>query len=119
MEKVSVIAVKSFINAITGTVTKKQKLLLPKNLAKEFVSMGLVAYAEKKSEPTEPVEPIEPVTEPTEPETEPTEPETSQPQASTTEGGEVTPSVSLPVETALPTTTLEQPKRGRGRRAGR
>lgn len=97
MEKVSVIAVKSFINAITGTVTKKQKLSLPKNLAKEFVAMGLVVYAEKKLE-TPAVE--------------------TTPDSETTDGT-VTPSVSLPAETVSATTTLATPKRGRGRRAGR
>lgn len=51
MEQVFVIAVKSFINGVAGSVTKKQRLLLPKNIASEFVSMGLVKYESESNQP--------------------------------------------------------------------
>lgn len=93
MEQVYVIAVKSFVNGITGSVTKKQKLLLPKNIATEFEAMGLVVYEAGKLVPT---------------------PETSEPtQDSETTDGSEEQSASLPVETALPTTTSQTSRRGR------
>lgn len=89
MEQVYVIAVKSFVNGIAGSVTKKQKLLLPKNIATEFEAMGLVVYEVGKPVPTEPT------------------------QDSETSVGTEEQSASLPVETALPTTTLPTSRRGR------
>lgn len=87
MEQVYVIAVKSFINGVAGSVTRKQRLPLPKNLAAEFVAMGLVEYDNppKKQQPV-------------------------------TDAGEAAPSVSLPAETASQTTTSQKPnpvKRGK------
>lgn len=87
MEQVYVIAVKSFINGVAGSVTRKQRLLLPKNLAAEFVVMGLVEYDNppKKQQPVK-------------------------------DAGEASQSASLPAETASPTTTLQKPnpvKRGK------
>lgn len=86
MEQVFVLAVKSFVNGIAGSVTRKQRLLLPKNIAAEFVAMGLVQY---ENEPAK------------------------KPQIVTVVG-ETVPSVSLPAETASQTMTL--PKSGRGKR---
>lgn len=85
MEQVFVIAVKSFVNGIAGSVTRKQRLLLPKNIAAEFVIMGLVEY---ENEPTKK-------------------------QQSVTVAGETVPSALSPVETASPTTTSLKLKRGR------
>ena len=84
MEQVYVIAVKSFINGVAGSVTRKQRLPLPKNLAAEFVAMGLVEYenAPKKQE-------------------------------NVTDAGKAVPSASLPVETASPTMTLPKSNRGK------
>lgn len=93
MEQVYVIAVKSFVNGIAGSVTKKQKLLLPKNIATEFEAMGLVVYEAGKLVPTP----------------EPTETT----QGSETDVGTEEQSASLPVETASQTTTLPTSRRGR------
>lgn len=84
MEQIFVIAVKSFINGVAGSVTRKQRLLLPKNLAAEFVAMGLVEYENvpKKLE-------------------------------TVTDVGEAAQSVSLPAETASPTMTLPKLGRGK------
>lgn len=82
MEQVSVIAKTSFVNGLVGSVVKNQKLVMPINLANEFVSLDLVEYdkAEKVEMPKKPS------------------------QSPTVEGdGKVGQSASLPVETASPT----------------
>ena len=97
MERVKVVAKTGFVSQLVGSVNRKQVLTVTKDLAEHFIKLGLVSY-EKKSETTE---------------VETTEVETSQPQDSTTVDGAEEQSASLPVETALPTTTSQTSRRGR------
>jgi hypothetical protein len=83
MEQVFVIAKSSFVSQSVGSVSRKQRLLLSKSLANEFVAMGLVEYEVK-----------EPVKKPT-------------------DVGTEKQSVSSQAETASATLTLPKSKRGK------
>lgn len=87
MERVKVVAKTSFVSQLVGSVNRKQVLTVTKDLAEHFIGLGLVSYEKK--------------------------PKTLQPQGSTTEDGTEEQSASLPVETALPTTTSQTSRRGR------
>jgi hypothetical protein len=92
MEKVNVIAKSSFVSQAVGSVNRKQKLTISKQLAHELHTMGLVSY---EAEPSK-------------------KPELTPPQGS----GQDEQSASLPVETASQTTTLEKRKGGRPPKVG-
>lgn len=99
MELVSCISKTSFVNQVVGSVNRKQKLIIPANLAKEFVSMGLVDYeggAVKKPEVIQSKQSLEAEAD-----------------------GKAAPSASLPAETALPTNNLPKQKAGRRKKDGR
>lgn len=91
MDQVAVIANTSFVSQSIGSVTRKQRLTLSKQLAHEFVTMNLVRYEDT------------PIKKPTE----------------AVVAGQVEPSVSLPVVTALTTTSLPKPATGRSEKVGR
>lgn len=96
MEQVFVIAKTSFISATIGNVSRKQKLLLSANLAKEFVAMGLVDYADGEKSIAK---------------------KSNQSQKAQTDGEEVQ-SASLPVETASRTLTLKSVKKDKELKTG-
>ena len=87
MEQVWLIAKTSFVNRWIGSVNKKQRFLCPANVAQEFVSMGIADYEQLNEKVT--------VTE--------DELKKSSPSPIVETDGEEEQSVSLPVETALPT----------------
>jgi hypothetical protein len=87
MEQVWLIAKTSFVNRWIGSVNKKQRFLCPANVAQEFVSMGIADYEQSNEKVT--------VTE--------DELKKSSPSPIVETDGEEEQSVSLPVETALPT----------------
>lgn len=91
MDQVTVIANTSFVSQSVGSVTRKQRLTLSKQLAHEFVTMKLVRYDDA------------PIKKPNE----------------AVVAGQVEPSASLPVATALTTTSLPKQRGGRSKKAGR
>jgi hypothetical protein len=91
MEQVFVVAKTSFVNQVVGSVNRKQKLLINANLAKEFVGMGLVDYADNEVK----VESVKKFNQ----------------SPKVQEDGQATQSVSLPVETASQTHKLDKPKK--------
>lgn len=103
MEQVFVVAKKSFINGIAGSVTRKQRLLLPKNIAQEFVAMGLVDLESKGEVVKKPLEVKD----------------TSNPSQETGTDGQIQQSASLPVATASQTNKSEKPKKGRPAKTGK
>lgn len=91
MEQVTVIATASFVSQSVGSVTRKQRLTLSKQLAHEFVTMNLVEYEDVTiKKPTEAVV-----------------------------VGQVEPSVSSPAGTALTTNSLPKPATGRRKKVGK
>ena len=90
MELVKVIAKTSFVSQSVGSVNKKQELHISKALAEHLASLDLVDYPKKSLTPD-----------------------------SATDAGVGVQSASLPAETASPTLTLDKPKSGRGRPAGK
>lgn len=96
MELVDVIAKKNFHNTVVGEVTTKDRLRLPRELAKHFYKMGLVEIIEnpKKAVPKIPAL-----------------------FKSLEDGAEALPA-SSPVDQALPEPTATQQRKGRRKKAG-
>jgi hypothetical protein len=99
MELVSCIAKTSFVNQVVGSVTRKQKLMIPASLAREFVSMGLVDYEGGEQKKPQPIQ--------------------SKPSPQQATDGQEVQSVSLPVATALPINKSVKPKKGRPAKTGK
>jgi hypothetical protein len=99
MELVSCIAKTSFVNQVVGSVNRKQKLMIPANLAREFVSMGLVDYEGGEKKKPQPIQ--------------------SKPSQEQATDGQEVPSASLPVATALPMSKSVKPKSGRPKKTGK
>jgi flagellar motor protein MotB len=114
MEKVWCKAKTGFVNRWLGSVVKKQRLLLDKAVADQFVNLGLVEYesAQDGGEAKKPEKAVQ-----SEAQT-PTTQESKQSQEAETDG-KAQPSASLQAETASPKAKSEKPKFGRPPKTGK
>lgn len=98
MEKVSVIAKQTFVNGLTGAVSRKQELFIPLAYAEHLYGLGLVDYKDNKVEQSL---------------------KKSNPSLNVPEDGQEVQSASLPVETASQKDKSENVNKGKNKKTGK